>query len=151
MESSMLSLSSDTNSFIISSPMPTKTVQVSRNTYSPRTFIPSSNSTENNSRTNTNLDLTTSIKISPASTLTSIDSANANVSLSASKSRSNSKRKCTLQSSNSSDQINSKDVLSKLLSDKQGHQSNLNVNNNDNMSDYKISSKVKRIFYAANH
>ena len=142
MESSILS-SSDTNSFIISSLLPMKTVQVSGNNYSPTMLVPSLNSTENNPRTNIDLDLTTSIKISSASTHTSIDSANANSSISSS----NSKTKRILQSSSSFDPCNSKDFLSKLSSDKHGHQSNShtnnnnNNNNNNNISDYKLSSK----------
>ena len=84
------------------------------------------------------LDPTTSNKISSPSTHTSIDSENENSSISSW----NSKTKRILQSSSSSDQCNPKNFLLKLSSDKHGHQSNSHTsNNNDKISDYKLSSK----------
>ncbi|CAF2649276.1 unnamed protein product [Rotaria sp. Silwood2] len=112
---------------------------ISENNYpnhSNKMCVSSSNSVENNCKTNRNSNLTTSRKISTLSTNDCIP----NISPSTSTSVSKRKMKSIVQSNSSIDQCNSKD-----LSNKQHHLSTFHKNNNDYISNYKLSNFIIRI------
>ncbi|CAF1263352.1 unnamed protein product [Rotaria sordida] len=104
--------------------------------HSNKMFVSSSNSIENNCKTNSNMNLTTSRKIPTLSTNDCIP----NISSSTSTAISNRKRKSIVQPNSSIDQCNSQD-----LSNNQHHLSTSHENNNDYISNYKLSNFIIRI------